>query len=470
MHGGIRKRTSIRVRDPATGRFRPQTKPRPNAQPNAQPPNPSAVRIQAQESNLISKEQHDVLVDKLYSELKLERSKFKRRENEIKRQKREVARLTEYGEDVDRQMQELEDRLEDLEEVEEQNQELEKRVEYLDEIEAKKKKLESRAEQLEDMVWEHGLGGNSDLQWSDSIRDELQTAFQDRRSNCYTKVRVLIVRWASDDLGVSQEMSDLASVFKHSDNFEVARYKIPDVNPINALLSHVLKFIGDNSPDTLLIFSYHGHGGFHDTRHDHIWYATTERESPCMPSSGIQTLLEESESDAILFYDTCHSADTAMTLSPSAGSVTELIAACGFQTTAPGVGNNSFTSALIRELSSAAPQEALSVSELYNRVLARLRNTRNREKNTTPIHCTLISDGDRTSIMLEPLSPSLATTSHQASEKSDDEDIVHHIGLVQKKSDRLHAKGLLKWLLKAPSSILDIELNHIQRRPLSDDG
>ncbi|KAJ8061374.1 hypothetical protein OCU04_010430 [Sclerotinia nivalis] len=157
-----------------------------------------------------------------------------------------------------------------------------------------------------------------------------------------------------------------------------------------------------------------------------------QEESPCMPSSSIQTLLEESESDAILFYDTCHSADTAMTLSPSAGSVAELIAACGFQTTAPGVGNNSFTSALIRELSSAASQEALSVSELYNRVLARLRNTRNRERNTTPIHCTLISDGDRTSIILEPLSPPLATRSYQASGNSDDENIVHHIGLVQK--------------------------------------
>ncbi|CAD6447622.1 55c48d53-231d-43c0-bde6-c855ffc47b51 [Sclerotinia trifoliorum] len=292
-YGGVRKRTINSVRDPVTGRFRPQTKPKHNAQPNNPPPNPPTAHR--------TKEK--------YSELKGEKSKFKRRENEILQHKREVARLTEYGEEVDRQMQELEDRLEDLEEFEEQNQELEKRVEYLEEIKAEKEKLESRAEQLEDMVWDMESKGTA-------------------------------------------------------------------------------TYNGDNSPDTLLIFSYHGDSGFHDTRHDHIWSATTEKELPCMPSSGIQTLLGESESDAILFYDTCHSADTAMTFSPSAGSVTELIAACGFQTTAPGAGNNTFTPALIRELSSAAAQEALSVSGLYNRVLARLRNTRKRDRNTTPIHCT----------------------------------------------------------------------------------
>ncbi|ESZ89767.1 hypothetical protein SBOR_9850 [Sclerotinia borealis F-4128] len=391
----------------------------------------------------------------------------------------ENARLSERGEEIEEERQELEEqiqeledqRLENIEESEEQKQELEERIEYIEEIEEQKGELESRVEHLQEVVWEHGLEGDCAYRWSDTLKEQLATAFRDRRSNCYAKVRALIVRWASDDLDLFQEVDDLASVFEHSYHFKVAKFIIPDLHPANALLSRVLKFIGDNSPDTLLIFSYNGHRGFHDTRNDHIWHATREHGGPCMPSSGIQTLLEESRSDAILFYDACYFADTAMTLSPSAGSVTELIASCGFQTTAP-AGDNSFTCALIRELSLAATQEAISVSELYNRILARLRNSRNRQNNTTPVHCTLISDGDRTSIMLEDLPLPLAAASYQSSADENDRTVVYHIGLVGERQAKNSSSIILKWLLRAPSYITDIKLNRInvQRQVPSDDG
>jgi hypothetical protein len=63
--------------------------------------------------------------------------------------------------------------------------------------------------------------------------------------------------------------------------------------------------------------------------------------SPTMPTGGIQTLLEESRSDAILIYDSCCSADTAM-IESTLNGITELMAACWFQTTAPGVGPTLF--------------------------------------------------------------------------------------------------------------------------------
>lgn len=189
-----------------------------------------------------------------------------------------------------------------------------------------------------------------------------------------------------------------------------------------------------------------------------------------MPSSSIQRLLEKSRSDTILLYDTCHSADTAMTYSPSKGSVTELIAACGFHEEATGVGMDSFTTALINELDSAAPTGAVYVSEIYNRVLARLRKQRVEEKRNTvtPIHITLKADGDRASILLEPLlAPAIVAP--RGVEVADNESMVHHIRIA---SNNLEDSKLKKWLMKAPSSIRDIQLNHIKlaRETSSDDG
>jgi len=121
-----------------------------------------------------------------------------------------------------------------------------------------------------------------------------------------------------------------------------------------------------------------------------------------MPSGGIQTLLEETRSDAILFHDCCHSADTARTKFTPQG-ITELVAACGFQTTAPGVGPTSFTHALtnaLTEYRQAARQ--FSVSDLYTTVLANLRGVPGRTDQTTPAHCSLTSEQTGRHIMLAP--------------------------------------------------------------------
>lgn len=84
-------------------------------------------------------------------------------------------------------------------------------------------------------------------------------------------MKVLIVRWASDDLGVSGLIDDLARVFEQSYRFNVAKFTIPNFDPSNALSSRVQELMGDNSPNTLLIFAYLGHGGIQNTSHDAIW-------------------------------------------------------------------------------------------------------------------------------------------------------------------------------------------------------
>jgi hypothetical protein len=50
---------------------------------------------------------------------------------------------------------------------------------------------------------------------------------------------VLLVRWASDDLGVSQEIDRLGRIFTDHYRYEVSKYYIPDFQPSSALNKRV---------------------------------------------------------------------------------------------------------------------------------------------------------------------------------------------------------------------------------------
>jgi hypothetical protein len=149
-----------------------------------------------------------------------------------------------------------------------------------------------------------------------------------------------------------------------------------------------------------------------------------------MPSGGIQQLVEEAESDVLLLYDSCHSAHPAVNISGQ--GVTELIAACGFETQAPAVGLHSFTNALIRELEESFAGPPISVAELHSRVISSLKNWKPSllrdedgnvwtdengrakyecHKRRTPIHCFLTNESPYRSIMLAPLPSKLSHAS-----------------------------------------------------------
>ncbi|TEY56264.1 hypothetical protein BOTCAL_0227g00090 [Botryotinia calthae] len=227
MTGGVKKRINTRARDPATGIFCSAPKPESTSEPKAQPKNQPADPATA--ANSVSEEQYNTLLDTI-----------------VKEHNREIARLTESSRDVDRQMQELEDKLELFKKTEQQKQEAEEVI---------KQEEERRGTYLQKMVREHGLEENCGIIWDGNFKEKLKKAFPDRRSNRYTSVKVLIVQCSSDDLGVSEEVDNLTNVFRHSYSFNVAKFSIPDLEPANALSSRVREFIGDVSPDTLLIFA-----------------------------------------------------------------------------------------------------------------------------------------------------------------------------------------------------------------------
>ncbi|KAF7876514.1 hypothetical protein EAF04_001604 [Stromatinia cepivora] len=104
--------------------------------------------------------------------------------------------------------------------------------------------------------------------------------------------------------------------------------------------------------------------------------------------SGIQNSLEEAQSDVLLLLDCC-SSGTANT--GDGYGTTELIAACGFNDVANGVGPHSFTHALTTELRLLSSHPKFTAAVLYNRVLCRIQNwmPAGRELQKAPLHIVL---------------------------------------------------------------------------------
>jgi hypothetical protein len=97
-------------------------------------------------------------------------------------------------------------------------------------------------------------------------------------------------------------------------------------------------------------------------------------ESSSLPSGGVQSLLEEADADVLILLDSCHSAITTVGASyKTTGGVKEVIAACGYETIAPGVSPHSFTKSLAEVLALASKEGPISVGEVHSQVLTRLK-------------------------------------------------------------------------------------------------
>jgi hypothetical protein len=118
-------------------------------------------------------------------------------------------------------------------------------------------------------------------------------------------------------------------------------------------------------------------------------------------ATGIQTLFEEARADALLLIDTCCAANCGTSKKPR--GVTELVASCGFNSSAY-AGEFSFTQALIGYLEESQETD-FSVPRLYSGLISRMRNSPNRLEYETPFHCTLTTDTNDRTIRLPRLPP-----------------------------------------------------------------
>ena len=129
--------------------------------------------------------------------------------------------------------------------------------------------------------------------------------------------------------------------------------------------------------------------------------------------SGLQNSLEQAESDTLLLLDCC---SAGCSVSGESKGVTEMIAACGFETSATGVGEHSFTRSLIDELKYWSRHRGiLTVAMLHEQVLRRIKHWKPRygphgrvqECRKTPIYVVLSSEGKQRSIELSPFRPEI---------------------------------------------------------------
>jgi hypothetical protein len=107
--------------------------------------------------------------------------------------------------------------------------------------------------------------------WPIEFQEELQNWWPNRYDSRYQKQKALLVRWESDDLEVSDEIKQLSRELTRR-NFKVLIYLIPDENPSFCLEKKVREILRD-SPDTLFIFYYTGHGGREPKGHNLTWFA-----------------------------------------------------------------------------------------------------------------------------------------------------------------------------------------------------
>ncbi|KAL8869101.1 MAG: hypothetical protein Q9198_007978 [Flavoplaca austrocitrina] len=136
-------------------------------------------------------------------------------------------------------------------------------------------------------------------------------------------------------------------------------------------------------------------------------------------------MLEEAECDVLVLLDCCAAASSG---GSHGKGVTELIAACGFEAFAPGVGEHSFTRSLIEELKYLNERcDAITTALLHNKVLARIKKSWNprystngtQERRRTPIHIHLSDDKQQRCIKLVPLPlPNATTTSFRSLQAS----------------------------------------------------
>ena len=122
----------------------------------------------------------------------------------------------------------------------------------------------------------------------------------------------------------------------------------------------------------------------------------------------IQTMLEEAQSDVLVLLDCCAAASSAT----GAGSgITEVIAACGFETWAPGVGQHSFTRSLTEELKYLCRTAPFSTALLHNVVLSRAKywkprygiSASDQERRKTSIYIVLSNEIRQPSIEIAPI-------------------------------------------------------------------
>ncbi|KAL8869085.1 MAG: hypothetical protein Q9174_004535 [Haloplaca sp. 1 TL-2023] len=233
------------------------------------------------------------------------------------------------------------------------------------------------------------------------LNTAVATACPKVTSSRYSQVYVLLLSWADDDLGVQVEIDGLEAVLRDDYGYQTDQWKIPTSMSHNALSFRIMQsLVSFEAKDKLFITYYAGHGYMNEERQC-VWLCNQQEGASTVQWSSIQTNLEEATCDNLILLDCCAAASSG----GNAGKgVTEVIAACGFEAFAPGVGEHSFTSNLTEELKYLAREKRpFTTAFLHNKLLARLKSSWNprfanethQERRRTPIYIQHIANDEK---------------------------------------------------------------------------
>jgi hypothetical protein len=119
-----------------------------------------------------------------------------------------------------------------------------------------------------------GLTPNKFVQLTTHLQAAVDEVWPHRFGLRYRNVKVLLVSWEADDLGVIKEVRALEHVFRDFYRYDVSTYLITSHHPDRALTRRVIEFVDSAMKDTLLIFYYAGHASMNPNRLESvIWSA-----------------------------------------------------------------------------------------------------------------------------------------------------------------------------------------------------
>ena len=229
----------------------------------------------------------------------------------------------------------------------------------------------------------------------------------------YHHVRVLLVQWEDENLGVDEEVRNLEAVlssdFPKGYNFQTERYSIPNDDSEDELGRRLMVFRKGATKNDLLILYYAGHAG--GNAQECIWAGKNHRDSPRLSWHNVQNLILGYPADVLLILDCCFA--TLAARNNGTGD-NWMLGASNKETETTGVARNSFTSTLTRELERCAyrywsVRETLSAQSLDHALVVW-----DRDLDFTP-KLTRLTDHECAATDLTPLlhprqRPSMQTT------------------------------------------------------------
>ncbi|TVY17726.1 Cholesterol oxidase [Lachnellula arida] len=236
--------------------------------------------------------------------------------------------------------------------------------------------------------------------FGEGLHAAAQAVFPSERRFPYSKVYVLMLCWDDERANqrLDKDMDQLSNVFKDVYHFETEVWRIPDEDSNLDVNQKVLDFVdlgGDRFEDLKIVY-YTGKARL-DKNEKLVWTSGRKNSRSRYPTvrwSGIQTALEQSQSDVLTLLDCCH-AGTAS--SDEGNGTTELIAACAYNSSTHGVPSYSFTKELEIELRELSTLSSFSVGNLYDNLFSRVRSRMSEEglEHQSPVYLPLTQENPK---------------------------------------------------------------------------